>query len=273
MNAASAVSNGGSQASISELMRGIRALNPGSERLIVGQSLLLPDSVQPGGAATAASQAPAQAEQNAEQLAADLRRWLLAPVSTPPGSASAKTTIIQNASTLLDLASPVMLDREHLGWVRIGIGRTQLDTRIKELLKSGLIYLLSGALMIVFFASVTGRYFTRRLSAISRVAEAVRTGDASQRVRIRGIDEAASLAREFNNMLDTLQQRESELLQSKDALRIAATAFESNDVMFVCDAQWRILQVNRAFERVTGYTPEYAVGKTPRDLLGSNLQR
>ena len=66
------LSNGGSQASISELMRGIRALNPGSERLIVGQSLLLPDSVQPGGAATAASQAPAQAEQNAEQLAASV---------------------------------------------------------------------------------------------------------------------------------------------------------------------------------------------------------
>jgi diguanylate cyclase (GGDEF)-like protein/PAS domain S-box-containing protein len=190
-----------------------------------------------------------------------------------PASASAETTIIQNASSLLDLASPVMLDQEHLGWVRIGIGRTQLDTRIKELLKSGLIYLFSGALMIVFFASVTGRYFTRRLSAISRVAEAVRTGDTSQRVSMRGTDEAASLAREFNNMLDTLQQRESELMQSKDALRIAATAFESNDVMFVCDAQWRILQVNRAFERVTGYTPEYAVGKTPRDLLGSNLQR
>ena len=59
-----------------------------------------------------------------------------------PASASAETTIIQNASSLLDLASPVMLDQEHLGWVRIGIGRTQLDTRIKELLKSGLIYLL-----------------------------------------------------------------------------------------------------------------------------------
>jgi len=53
-------------------------------------------------------------------------------------------------------------------------------------------------------------------------------------------------------------------------LRIAATAFESNDVMFVCDADWRILQVNSAFQRVTGYLPEEAIGKAPRDLMGSS---
>lgn len=110
------------------------------------------------------------------------------------------------------------------------------------------------------------------MSAISKVAEAVRSGDTHRRVEIGGSDEAASLAREFNTMLDTLQKRESELLQSQDALRIAATAFESNDVMFVCDAEWQILQVNHAFERVTGYSPEYAMGKKPRELLGSNLQ-
>lgn len=186
--------------------------------------------------------------------------------------AGTRTKVMQNANSLLDIASPVMLDRQHLGWVRIGLGRTQLDARIEQLLLSGLLYLASGALMIVFFASITGRYFTRRLSAISKVAEAVRSGDTHRRVEIGGSDEAASLAREFNTMLDTLQKRESELLQSQDALRIAATAFESNDVMFVCDAEWQILQVNHAFERVTGYSPEYAMGKKPRELLGSNLQ-
>ncbi|MFC3944864.1 hypothetical protein CCU68_00465 [Pseudomonas gingeri NCPPB 3146 = LMG 5327] len=65
----------GSQASVNELSQGIRALNPGSERLTVGQSLLLPDvAVVPGAPAPAAAQAPAapvpEATQNAEQLAA-----------------------------------------------------------------------------------------------------------------------------------------------------------------------------------------------------------
>ncbi|CAM8663789.1 COG5001 Predicted signal transduction protein containing a membrane domain, an EAL and a GGDEF domain [Comamonadaceae bacterium] len=180
-----------------------------------------------------------------------------------------KTRILQDAATLLEIASPVMLDAKHLGWVRIGMGRTQLNTQVERLLRSGLWYLLGGMVLIGFFASVTGLYFTRRLNAISTVADAVQGGDTSRRVAIQGSDEAAHLARAFNAMLDTLQVREKELLQSRDALRIAATAFESNDVMFVCDADWRILQVNSAFQRVTGYLPEEAIGKAPRDLMGS----
>lgn len=65
-------SSTGNQASTSELMRGIRALNPGADRLTVGQTLLLPDMAQLTGAAAPSSQAPAPAEQSAEQLAASV---------------------------------------------------------------------------------------------------------------------------------------------------------------------------------------------------------
>ncbi|TWC21703.1 FimV-like protein [Pseudomonas sp. SJZ085] len=58
----------GSGASIHELMQGIQALNPGSERLSIGQRLLLPDSaVLPSPAETAATPAAVAAD---EQLAA-----------------------------------------------------------------------------------------------------------------------------------------------------------------------------------------------------------
>jgi FimV-like protein len=58
----------GSGASIHELMQGIQALNPGSERLSIGQRLLLPDSaVLPSPAETAATPVAGAAD---EQLAA-----------------------------------------------------------------------------------------------------------------------------------------------------------------------------------------------------------
>jgi diguanylate cyclase (GGDEF)-like protein/PAS domain S-box-containing protein len=53
-------------------------------------------------------------------------------------------------------------------------------------------------------------------------------------------------------------------------LRIAATAFESHEGIFVCDADWTILRVNRAFTKITGYSSEETLGKSPRHLLGSN---
>ncbi len=46
-------------------------------------------------------------------------------------------------------------------------------------------------------------------------------------------------------------------------LRIAATAFESQDGMFVTDANQIILRINRAFTAITGYTAEDVIGQTP----------
>lgn len=46
-------------------------------------------------------------------------------------------------------------------------------------------------------------------------------------------------------------------------LRIAATAFESQEAMMITDANAVILRVNRAFTDITGYSAEEVVGKTP----------
>jgi diguanylate cyclase (GGDEF)-like protein/PAS domain S-box-containing protein len=51
-------------------------------------------------------------------------------------------------------------------------------------------------------------------------------------------------------------------------LRIAATAFESHEGMFITDADSVIVRVNRAFTEITGYAVEDALGKTPK-LLSS----
>jgi hypothetical protein len=63
----------GSNASVNELMQGIQALNPGSERLSIGQRLLLPDSaILPAPAQKPAAPAPAAIDSNTEQLAASV---------------------------------------------------------------------------------------------------------------------------------------------------------------------------------------------------------
>ena len=58
----------------------------------------------------------------------------------------------------------------------------------------------------------------------------------------------------------------TERKQAEEALRIAATAFESQQGMAITDAQRVILRVNKAFTGITGYSAEEAIGKTPRIL-------
>lgn len=72
-------------------------------------------------------------------------------------------------------------------------------------------------------------------------------------------------------VLKSLYQRDMSLRQANDSLRIAATAFESQEGMFITDTNSIILRVNHAFTRITGYSAEEAIGKTPR-LLKSGQQ-
>lgn len=60
---------------------------------------------------------------------------------------------------------------------------------------------------------------------------------------------------------DITQRKENENKQ-----RIAAIIFESQEGMMVTDAQTHILQVNKAFSKITGYSAEEVIGKTPQLL-------
>jgi diguanylate cyclase (GGDEF)-like protein/PAS domain S-box-containing protein len=55
---------------------------------------------------------------------------------------------------------------------------------------------------------------------------------------------------------------------SEEAQRVAAAAFESSSAMMISDAQRRVLQVNRAFTELTGYSLQESIGK-PSELLRS----
>ena len=64
----------------------------------------------------------------------------------------------------------------------------------------------------------------------------------------------------------------SALKSAQDELRVAATAFESQEAILITDAEQRIVRVNRTFIEETGYTAEEAVGKSPPQLLRSGRE-
>ena len=62
----------------------------------------------------------------------------------------------------------------------------------------------------------------------------------------------------------------TERKRSEQLLRIAATAFESQEGMVITDAENIILQVNQSFTDITGYTAEEVIGRSP-SLLSSGV--
>lgn len=55
----------------------------------------------------------------------------------------------------------------------------------------------------------------------------------------------------------------TEQKQAEEALRIAATVFAAHEAIMITDVNANIIQVNKAFSEVTGYSPEEVIGKNP----------
>ena len=76
--------------------------------------------------------------------------------------------------------------------------------------------------------------------------------------RIKGRGKNAGAVVTFRDISDSRK--------ADELVRIAAIAFETQEAMVVTDAKTNILQVNRAFTDVTGFSAEEAVGRTPAIL-------
>lgn len=178
---------------------------------------------------------------------------------------TAKATVLQRGASQVDVASPVMLSGKHIGWVRIGLGTHALNTKLAETRARGILVGLTGIVISLILAVLTGQYLTRRLDAIQRVADAVQAGDSGARAKVTGSDEAAQLALQFNHMLDSLEQRKAALLMSESRLR--ATFDTALDAVVGMDAQGLIVEWNNSAETIFGWSKSEAIGKAMHDLI------
>jgi len=90
-----------------------------------------------------------------------------------------------------------------------------------------------------------------------------RTQHALAASRNRLVDEARNYARLQSQRIGELTAWVEERQRTDEQLRIAASAFESQEGMFVTTPDGIILRVNQAFSDLTGYAAEEAIGQTP----------
>ncbi|MBC8354325.1 MAG: PAS domain S-box protein [Planctomycetes bacterium] len=82
------------------------------------------------------------------------------------------------------------------------------------------------------------------------------------------LDDDGRLTHFVGVQVDVTKQR-----QSEEELRLAAITFQTNDAIIITDRRTKILRVNRGFMRLTGYTAEEIIGKTPRILQSGRHDR
>ena len=130
----------------------------------------------------------------------------------------AKSTVLQRTQRMVDVASPVMLGHQQIGWVRVALSTENQEARRAEIRRNGFLYALFAVALSILLSALASRFLTRRLDAIQRVADAVKAGDSGARVDLQGHDEAARLAQQFNSMLDSLTRQQAELQEYQQHL-------------------------------------------------------
>lgn len=139
-----------------------------------------------------------------------------------------------------------------------------------------------------------GKHFTAGLARLTEATSSIASaGRSPAPLAVRGQDEVARLAFAINTMTERLNESNQELdsrvakrtvmledinsalvkeilnhKKTGEQLHVAANAIENAaEGVMVCDAEERIVSVNKAFTRITGFDPQETLGKRPDMLL------
>lgn len=137
--------------------------------------------------------------------------------------------------------------------------------------------------LIVAFAGMLFQLWLSRifvpLENITKAAQAMATGGRDIQLPHVGLGPVSTLTHAFRHMLEKIQERENDYIDSNKALeermraaelQLAANVVENtSEGILIVDHETRIIAVNPAFVQITGYTAQEAIGQKP-SLLRSN---
>ncbi|MBI5372154.1 MAG: PAS domain-containing protein [Sphingobacteriales bacterium] len=162
-----------------------------------------------------------------------------------------KLTVISKGPDLVDVAAPAMLGGRQVGWIRVGLSQEKAGKQLAGITLSGILYALLAICIGTVIAWWMGIRITRRLYAVQDTINIVSKGDSTARSRLTGRDEAATLAKEFDSMLDTLEERNQEVQKNR---ALFESLFHSATVpMVYIDKSGTLLNYNHSFEKIFGY--------------------
>jgi len=164
--------------------------------------------------------------------------------------------VLGENSPVMEVIMPVLQAGHHAGWVRLAMSQRSVLGKIAEIRSKGFLYALFTVLIGAFLANFVGARLTKRLDAIQSVADDVQSGKNNVRVRLSGEDEAANLARQFNTMLDKLEEDRMELMESEERFRTLVETSPLPMLIVTHPPESRVKLMNRRFCEIFGYTAD-----------------
>ena len=126
---------------------------------------------------------------------------------------------------------------------------------------------LFGVLVVGIGGAFIAWHITTPIKQLQDGVQQFAHGDRDHRVEIATTDEIGALAAEFNRMAERVSASENELRAFAQAVADAA------DAIVMTDPDGKIYYVNPAFEEITGYRAEEAMGQSPSLIASPKTPR
>ena len=161
---------------------------------------------------------------------------------------------------------PVMDNGHRLGYLAFHLDLRPLLARLPQygiMLAVVSLSLLAVSTLLAFALKYA---VTAPITALAATAKSVTENrDYSLRAATGGGDEVGDMTRAFNQMLDTLEERDRSLRESRHLLQSVIDS--SAALIFVKDLEGRYMLINRRFEEIYGISNEAVQGRFDADLF------
>lgn len=167
-------------------------------------------------------------------------------------------------SNLLKLYINANYQDSHLGFIELNFKIDTIENVIKKDIKVLIIILFFMFIVSYILAHISAKDFTNPILNLVNFLEKIDLVDfINKRIITNQKNEFGKLYDEVNSMLNRIEV-------SYNEQKIASVAFETQSGMTITDKNHNILKVNKAFEKITGYSQKEVLGKTPA-VLKSDL--
>jgi len=129
--------------------------------------------------------------------------------------------IILETSSLIDVAAPVKVNDETIGWARVGISRTSMSDNLKLVTFNGLIYTFVAILVGILFAWIMAKGLTKGIRQLKLAIDQISAGSRDVACELNREDELGDLSHDFNKMLVTIKENENKIIETHEALNLS----------------------------------------------------
>ncbi len=148
----------------------------------------------------------------------------------------------------------------NLGFIELNFKIESIEDVVKKDFKELILILLFMFFVSYILAHLYAKNFTNPILELVKFLEKIDLVDyLDKRIATKEKNEFGKLYYEINMMLDRIQN-------SYETQKVAAVVFETQTGVIITDKNQNIIKVNKAFEKITGYTQKEVSGKNPSIL-------